>query len=104
MDHSPGAPARLTKEQQEEFKQIIITKTPHEVGFTAKFSWTLELMSKYIKKEFDQTYSLQGVANLAHRLQLSYTKPTYTLAAADVEKQKEFTETTFPQFKKTRKR
>jgi hypothetical protein len=31
---------------------------------------------------------------------LSYTKPTYTLAAADEEKQKAFVEITFPGLKK----
>jgi transposase len=35
-----------------------------------------------------------------HRLDMSYTKPTYTLAAADEEKQKEFVEETFPRLKK----
>lgn len=100
MNHSPGAPSRLTKEQQEQFKQTIVEKLPHQVGFTAKFNWTLHLMGEYIKREFDKTYSLQGVADLAHRLKLSHTKPTYTLAAADEEKQKVFTETTFPELKK----
>ncbi|MDT2305509.1 hypothetical protein P7H21_18400 [Paenibacillus larvae] len=32
---------------------------------------------------------------------LSYTKPTYTLAAADPKKQRHFTETTFPELKKS---
>lgn len=104
MNHSPGAPARLTIEQQKQFKQTIVEKLPHEVGFTAKFNWTLHLMGDYIKREFGVTYSLQGIADLAHRLNLSYTKPTYTLAAADKEKQKQFAEITFPELKKTRNR
>ncbi|NOJ72899.1 hypothetical protein HMI46_20355 [Paenibacillus alvei] len=33
---------------------------------------------------------------------MSYTKPTYTLEAADEEKQKEFVEGTFPGLKKFR--
>jgi len=101
MNHSPGAPTRLTKEQQEQFKQTIVEKLPHEIGFTAKFNWTLHLMGEYIKREFKVTYSLQSVANLAHRLNLSYTMPTYTLAAADKDKQQAFKETTFPELKKT---
>jgi transposase len=101
MNHSPGAPTRLTQQQQEQFKQTIVEKLPHEVGFTAKFSWTLHLMGEYIKREFDVTYSLQGVANIAHRLNLSYTMPTYTLAAADETKQQAFREITFPELKKS---
>lgn len=34
-----------------------------------------------------------------HRIGMSYTKPTYTLAAADEEKQREFVEETFPGLK-----
>jgi transposase len=101
MNHSPGAPTRLTPQQQEQFKQTIVEKLPHEVGFTAKFSWTLHLMGEYIKREFDVTYSLQGVANIANRLNLSYTMPTYTLAAADETKQQAFREITFPELKKS---
>jgi transposase len=37
-------------------------------------------------------------------MDLSYTKPTYTLAAADKDKQEQFKETTFPELKKTSKR
>jgi transposase len=56
------------------------------------------------KLEVYKTYSIRGVSKLMHRLDLSYTKPTYTLAAADEEQQKEFAEATFPRLKKLRKR
>jgi hypothetical protein len=70
------------------------------VGFKSKFNWTLEIIAAYIKQEFGHEYSLRGVSKMMHRLGLSYTKPTYTLAAADEEKQKEFAENTFPEVKK----
>lgn len=97
---SPGAPHRLTMEQQEQFKQTIITSVPNDVGFTAKYNWTLELAAEYIKQQFDKIYTIGGMSKLMHRLGLSFTKPTYTLAAADEAKQKEFTETNFPELKK----
>ena len=100
MKFSPGAPQQLTKEQQAQFKQTIIASLPHEVGFTAKHNWTLHLAAEYIKREFDTTYTLAGMSKLMHRLGLSFTKPTYTLAAADEAKQKEFIETRFPILKK----
>ncbi|GIP34570.1 hypothetical protein J2TS4_37800 [Paenibacillus sp. J2TS4] len=103
MKFSTGAPERLTKEQQAQLKQTIVDCLPYEVGFTAKFNWTLEIIASYIKREFGQEYSIRGVSKIMHRLGLSYTKPTYTLAAADEEKQKEFVETTFPGLKKSRK-
>ncbi|MDT2305865.1 hypothetical protein P7H21_20690 [Paenibacillus larvae] len=38
-----GAPTRLTKQQQDRLKQTVAYSVPHEVGFTAKHNWTLEL-------------------------------------------------------------
>ncbi|MCU6797416.1 winged helix-turn-helix domain-containing protein [Paenibacillus sp. WQ 127069] len=100
MNYSTGAPERLTKEQQEQLKQTIVSSVPHEVGFCSKYSWTLYLIGEYIKREFGPTYSLRGISKMAHRLGLSYTKPTYTLAAVDEAKQQAFTEVTFPTLKK----
>lgn len=97
---SPGAPTRITKEQQEQLKQTIALCVPHEVGFTARHNWTLEMIAAYIKREFGHRYSLRGVSKMIHRQGLSYTKPTYTLEAADVEKQRQFSESTFPELKK----
>jgi transposase len=100
MKFSTGKPPRLTTEQQEQLKQTIIHSLPHELGFPSKFNWTLEIIASYIEREFGKSYSLRGVSKMMHRLRLSYTKPTYTLAVTDEEKQKEFVETTFPEIKK----
>ncbi|WP_251034971.1 IS630 family transposase [Paenibacillus polymyxa] len=100
MNHSPGAPVRLTAEQQEQLKQTIVSSVPHDVGFTARHNWTLEIISALIEREFGVTYSLRGISKMMHRQGLSYTKPTYTLAAANEEKQRIFTESTFPDLKK----
>lgn len=100
MKFSTGAPVQLTKEQQDQLKQIIVKHLPHEVGFTAKHNWTLLLAAEYVKREFGQSYTLAGMSKLMHRLGLSFTKPTYTLAAADEAKQKEFIEVRFPMLKK----
>lgn len=100
MNYSTGAPERLTKEQQEQLKHTIVSSVPHEVGFLSKYSWTLHLIGEFIKREFDYSYSLRGISKMAHRLGLSYTKPTYTLAAADEAKQQVFTDVTFPDLKK----
>ncbi|WP_243767409.1 hypothetical protein [Paenibacillus agricola] len=43
MNHSPGAPVRLTPEQQEQLKRTIVESVPHEVGFRALHNWTLEI-------------------------------------------------------------
>jgi transposase len=100
MKFSTGKPPQLTTEQQAQLKQTIMDFLPHECGFPARFNWTLELIRWYILREFGKSYSIRGVSKMMKRLGLSYTKPTYTLAAADEEKQKEFVETTFPKVKK----
>ncbi|MFU2154706.1 IS630 family transposase, partial [Paenibacillus larvae] len=100
MKYSPGAPAGLSAEQQEKLKQTIIHSLPHEVGFTARHNWTLKIIAAFIEREFGHRYSLRGVSKIMHPQGLSYTKPTYTLAAADPEKQRQFSEHTFPELKK----
>lgn len=104
MKFSPGPPEQLSKEQQDKLKKTIMDCVPHDVGFTAKFNWTLQIIGEYIHREYGKSYSIRGVSKLMHRMELSYTKPTYTLAAADEEKQKLFVETTFPRLKKLRER
>jgi transposase len=103
MKFSPGPPEQLSKEQQERLKKTIMDSVPHDVGFTARFNWTLQIIAEYINREFGKPYSIRGVSKLMHRMNLSYTKPTYTLAAADEEKQRMFVETVFPSLKKLRK-
>lgn len=101
MGQSPGAPRKLTSEQEMELVQVISTKLPVDVGFPAKHNWTLAIIASFIEKEWNQTYTLRGVSRLLHDLGLRYTKPTYTLEKADPVKQKKFIEETFPTYKKT---
>lgn len=103
MKFSTGAPERLTKEQQFQLKETIIHSLPYEGGFTAKHNGTLHLIAEWVKREFGHTYTLRGISKLVHRLELGYTKPTYTLAAADKEKQAHFVKNTFPTLKKVPK-
>ncbi|MNC33701.1 hypothetical protein D3C75_821050 [compost metagenome] len=57
---STGAPEQLTVEQQQQLKQTIIMKLPHEVGFPAKHNWTLALAAGYVKREFERSYTIAG--------------------------------------------
>lgn len=100
MKRPPGKSDRLTNEQRDQLKQVIVSKVPADVGFTAKFNWTLQILADYIEREYGFGYSLRGVSKLMERMNMSYTKPTYTMAAADPEKQKQFVEETFPVLKK----
>ncbi|WP_187434396.1 helix-turn-helix domain-containing protein [Paenibacillus methanolicus] len=66
-----------------------------------KYTWTLKLAILYVKREFGETFSERGMSKLLHRLGFSHTKATYTMALADPEEQKTFTDRTFPALKKS---
>lgn len=74
------------------------------IGFAAKHNWMLELIVAYVMREWNHCYSFRGISKAIERLGLSYTKLTYTLAAADSEKQRQLAEATFPDLKKVNKR
>ena len=90
MGHSPGAPRMLTDKQEKQLYDVISTKTPDEVGFKYRKNWTSSLAVKWVKLNFEVEYSINGMLDLLHRIKLSYTRPTYTLAKADPEKQEAF--------------
>jgi len=48
------------------------------------------LVRQWVIKEFNIKMSHRGIAYVLHRLNLSYTRPTYVLAKADKEKQEKF--------------
>ena len=85
-----GRPHRLTPEQEITIKDIVLNKTPADLGFSANFNWTAGIVAQYILKEFKVRYSIKGTTLLLKRLNLSFTRPTYTLAKADAKKQEQF--------------
>lgn len=85
-----GAPRMLSKEQEQQLVQIITTHTPDEVGFQSKKNWNALLIKEWVKRNFGVEYSHSGMLYVLHRLNMSFTRPTYTLAKADPQKQEEF--------------
>ncbi|MCY0895063.1 MAG: winged helix-turn-helix domain-containing protein [Alicyclobacillaceae bacterium] len=43
-------------------------------------------IAQYIGRVYGLQYSLRGVSKLMERMNMSYTRPTYTLATADLQK------------------
>jgi putative transposase len=85
-----GAPKRMTKEQEEKLVEVILTKTPDEVGFNSRKNWNSLIVMQWAIENFGIEYSHSGMLKVLHRLNLSFTRPTYTLAKADAKKQEEF--------------
>jgi putative transposase len=100
---SPGRPKLLSDGQEQELYETIKGKTPDDVGFSGVMNWTAKIACGWVYKEFGVQYSNTGMLELFHRLKLSYTRPTYVLAKADPERQKQFIED-FEAVKKTPER
>lgn len=90
---SPGRPHRLTAEQEQIVAEVVTHQTPQDVGFPAEMNWTAPLVQRFIADRFGATFSERGVRHLLYRLDFAFTRPTYTLAKADPEKQAAFRET-----------
>ncbi len=88
----PGAERKLSPEQEQLFIETISTKTPDQVGLTPYKSWNSKLICIWVKETFDVIYTQGGMRDMLHRLGFSYTKPTYSLAKADPQKQEQFKE------------
>ncbi len=41
MKYAPGKSRRLTQQQRDKLKQVIVSQVSADVGFPAKFNWTL---------------------------------------------------------------
>lgn len=90
MKQNPGAPRLLTNEQEAMLAEIITTKTPDQVGFPNRKNWYINIVQQWIKDTFGVEYSHRGTHQVLQRINLSFTRPTYTLAKADPQKQEEY--------------
>lgn len=90
IKYSPGAPRKMTPEQESKLIDIITNNIPEQLGFDNMCNWTIAIIQELIKKEFNIKMCHSAVAVVLHRLNLSYTRPTYTLAKADEKKQIKF--------------
>jgi transposase len=80
----------LTPEQQQELKELVLPRTPAELGWDIASSWNTRILQSYIREHYGVMMSREGIRKLLHRLRLSWTRPTYTLAKGDAEQQQAF--------------
>ncbi len=100
MNKSTGAPRKLNSEQEKKLINVITNNTPDEVGFKSRKNWTIELAQDWVLNNFKINIKHSSMGVILHRLNLSYTRPTYVLAKADKKKQEEFKKD-FENLKKT---
>nr|WP_223836525.1 helix-turn-helix domain-containing protein [Paenibacillus oceani] len=68
MDHSPGQPPKLNDQQRHQLEALLV-----DVGFEAHYTWTLPLVSEWIKREFDVAMSVRGISVMLKRMNFSFT-------------------------------
>ena len=90
MKRPPGRPGFLNDEQRMAVYNTVVFKVPKDVGFPVEMNWTAPLVKKWIEQELGVKFSVRGVLQLLHSLGLSCTRPTYSLAKADSQKQEDF--------------
>ena len=78
----------LTETQSLEFKTVLLSKRPSEVGLTGNI-WTGQIMCDYLRKTYNVIYKL-GIYDLLERLNLSHQKAHADYGNAKVEEQKAF--------------
>lgn len=76
----------LTDEQEAKLIEVVTNHTPDEVGFPNRKNWYADIVRQWVFDNFGVQYSYTGMIDLLHRLNMSYTRPTYTLAKADSQK------------------
>ncbi|SFA56541.1 Transposase [Parageobacillus thermantarcticus] len=84
----PGS--HLTEEQQKKLKHMILHSTPFEQGLGMAASWNTRIIQSYLQNQYGISMTRAWVNKMLYRLGLSYTRPTYTLAKGDEQKQRAF--------------
>jgi len=92
LGKAKGRERKMTEEQEAELYKAVSESLPKDVGLEPFCNWTALLACEYIKNRFGIEFSERGMRDVFYRLNLSYTRPTYTLKKADSAKQEEFKE------------
>ncbi len=78
---APGAKSKLSEDQQEILKRIILQGAA-AYGYKTNL-WTLRRVAKVIKKEFGVSYHFRSLSDVLHRMGLSPQKPARRAAERD---------------------
>ncbi|MNC56361.1 hypothetical protein D3C75_1059520 [compost metagenome] len=68
MSHAPGRPRKLSDEEERKLADTIVNKQPADVGFEARHTWTLGILTSWIKREFGPSFTEKGVPNFLRAL------------------------------------
>jgi len=92
-----NAPQRLSSEQKQELKRMLLEQSPQDYGITRNI-WTGEIIIAVIEMKWDIAFKSSRIYQILDGLGLSYQRAHRDYANADEAQQKEFVEV----LKKTR--
>jgi len=92
---SPGCPAKLTKTQRRQLKEVIL-QGPEAAGFEVG-CWNSLMVQEYLEREFGVVYNRRYVGTVLKELGLSYQKARFESDHLDEEKRREWKEETWPE-------
>lgn len=81
-------PKQLSQDQEQAFKQVLLTARPCEVGLQGNI-WTGKLMCQYLEQTYGAVYQ-SGIYDLLERLNLSHQKAHSDYGNAKLEDQQAF--------------
>lgn len=62
MEHSPGQPTKLTEEQRHQLAAMLEQHSPIDVGFEARYTWTLPNGSDFGQQSDSSRYRVTTVS------------------------------------------
>jgi transposase len=86
-----GRTSRLNKEQEDEIKEMVLSKPPSDYGFNTA-TWTGPLLIEWIKTHYKIVYKKAQIYNILKKLGFSYQKGRGIFPEADRYKQESFKE------------
>ena len=87
--------SKLSLDQREELKQIMLTSTPNDYGYGVVL-WTCALIASLIEQKYRVTYRPSSVGDLLRRMKLSPQKPIRTSYRQDSSAVEKWRTETYP--------
>ena len=88
--YAPGRRAYLSSKEEQEVARMIEFSTPAEEGYGCESCWDTRILKEILEDRFSVIMTRGGIHLMLKRWGFSYTRPTYTLKRANLNKQEAF--------------
>lgn len=87
---APGRLPYLSEQEEQEVRHVLTNSTPAAEGMGPESYWDTRVLQAFLEDRFSVIMTRSGIGEMLKRWGFSYTRPTYRLVKADVEKQEAF--------------